>query len=385
VTGAGLKQQRITMGREMTATLHPTDIYAYLSQKVLGQEEVLKQISVSVYKHIQGVKWGNILLIGNSGTGKTTIMNAVLEFYLDHRELADYQTMLVMNANTLTDESGEVHIHRIFKNLEADVRNRLGSDVSEQALKTQIENATVCLDEIDKISAKISGRVNVPGILIQQALLTVLEGETFYLETTISQDGKKQSIRIPINTAKMLFICGGAFEGLYDQVNYLVSSGKDGRVLKEKYIYDAASKNLTRSADFNLKEYMRINDLFDYGMVPQFISRFGAIAILENLGRDSLKKILINAADSPFVNAKIYFKTFGIDLEISEEALELIAGQAEKNTRIGARSLRESFNRIVSDFQFDPFGSDHIRQNGDQRVLVLDKDMLEPYMKTMGK
>ena len=125
--------------------------------------------------------------------------------------------------------------------------------------------------------------------------------------------------------------------------------------------------------------------MFDYGMVPQFISRFSAIAILENLGKDSLKEILLNAVDSPFVNAKSYFKTFGIDLEISEEALELIAGQAEQNIRIGARSLRESFNRAVADFQFDPFGTGRIRQEGEKQVLVLDKDMLEPYIKTGDK
>jgi len=240
----------------MTTKLQPTDIYAYLSQKVLGQEEVLKQVSVSVYKHVMGIKWGNILLIGNSGTGKTTIMNAVLEFYLDHQELADFQTMLVMNANSLTDESGEVHIHRIFKNLEADVRNRLGTGVSQQDLKTHIENATVCLDEIDKISAKISDRVNVAGILIQQALLTILEGETFYLETTISREEKKLPIRIPINTARILFICGGAFEGLYDQVNYLVHSGKDGRVLKKTYTYDAARMNAAIDKAFAVSPYL---------------------------------------------------------------------------------------------------------------------------------
>ena len=190
----------------MTTKLQPTDIYAYLSQKVLGQEEVLKQISVSVYKHIKGIKWSNILLIGNSGTGKTTIMNSVFEFYLAHQELADYQTMLVMNANSLTDESGEVHINRIFKNLEADVRNRMGSGVSPRELKTHIENATVCLDEIDKISAKISDRVNVTGILIQQALLTILEGEIFYLETTISRDKKKLPIRITTKTSNNFLI-----------------------------------------------------------------------------------------------------------------------------------------------------------------------------------
>jgi ATP-dependent Clp protease ATP-binding subunit ClpX len=120
-------------------------------------------------------------------------------------------------------------------------------------------------------------------------------------------------------------------------------------------------------------------------MVPQFISRFVAIAILENLGKVSLKNILLNAVDSPFVNAKIYFKTFGIDLQISEEALELIASHAEKNTRIGARSLRESFNRIVADFQFDPFGFGRVRQKGGKQVLLIEQDMLEPHTKTSGK
>lgn len=369
----------------MTTKLRPTDIHAYLSKKVLGQEEALKQVSVSVYKHITGVKWGNILLIGNSGTGKTTIMNAVFEFYQDHPELADYQTMLVMNASSLTDESGEVHIQRIFKNLEAKIRNRLGSDVSPQDLKTHIENATVCLDEIDKISAKISDRANVPGLMIQQALLTILEGETFYLETTIRRNDKKVTARIPINTARMLFICGGAFEGLYDQVYSMVLSGKDGRAIGVTYLWDETTKHLESKRLFNLKDYMRIDDLFDYGMVPQFISRFGAIAILENLGKEALKKILLSAVDSPFVNAKNYFKRMGIDLQLSGEALDLIVTHAEKNTRIGARSLRESFNRVVSDFQFDPFVSGLVRQKGERQVLLLDKEMLEPYTKTGGK
>ena len=110
----------------MTSSLLPVDIFSYLSHKVLGQDDVLKQISVSVYKHIKGIKWSNIFLIGNSGTGKTTIMNSILEFYRDREELSTYQAMCVMNANTLVDDTGEVNIHRIFKNLEAGVRNRLG-------------------------------------------------------------------------------------------------------------------------------------------------------------------------------------------------------------------------------------------------------------------
>jgi len=107
----------------------PVDIFTHLSRKVLGQDDVLRQVSVSVYKHIQGVKWGNILLIGNSGTGKTTIMNAVLQFYRDHADLDKFQAMCVMNANTLVDEAGEVNVFRIFKDIEAGVRSRLGPGV----------------------------------------------------------------------------------------------------------------------------------------------------------------------------------------------------------------------------------------------------------------
>ena len=364
----------------MAARILPVDIFSYLSRKVLGQEAVLKQVSVSVYKHINGIKWGNILLIGNSGTGKTTLMNSIIQFYHDHEALAQYQAMSVMNANTLLDDAGEVNVYRIFNDLETDIRNRLGSHVSPKELKTHIENATVCLDEIDKISSKISGRTNVTGISIQQALLTILEGETIYLDTFFIQEGKKRAVRIPVNTAKMLFICGGAFEELYNQVYSIVESGKDGRKLKETFVWDDAKGLPERRILFNLKDYMRIDDLFNYGMIPQFISRFSAISVLENLNRTSLKQILLNAVDSPYVNAKSYFKTFGVELLISDEALESISRQAEMNTRIGARALREVFSKLVADLQFDPQGSGKIIEKGGRQTLEINRELLEQYL-----
>ncbi len=360
----------------MTSRILPTDIFAYLSRKVLGQEAVLKQVAVSVYKHITGVKWGNIFLIGNSGTGKTTIMNSILQFYRDHADLDKYQAMCVMNANTLLDESGAVTLQRIFKDLEAGVRSRLGNDCTPQTLKEHIENATVCLDEVDKISAIISGRPNVSGILIQQALLTILEGETTYLETSVMQEQKKRVVRIPIDTAKMLFICGGAFEELYDQVYSLVSSEKDGRKLKVTSVWNEARERVERKILFNLKDYMKIEDLFQYGMIPQFISRFSVLAVLENLKKEALKDILLHAVDSPYVNAKAYFRTFDIDLQISGPALEFIAARAEENSRIGARALKEVFNRIIVDLQFDPLGSEKLVREGENRILEIDADML---------
>lgn len=361
----------------MTSSLLPVDIYSYLSRKVLGQEDVLKQVSVSLYKHISGVKWGNILLIGNSGTGKTTLMNSILQFYRDHEQFSQYQAMSVMNANTLVNDDGEVNIYRIFHDLETGIRNRLGIRVTPKELKANIENGTICLDEIDKISSRISGKTNVSGISIQQALLTILEGETLNLDTYFIQDNKKRAVRIPIDTTKMLFICGGAFEELYNQVYSLAESGKDGRKLKETFVWDDTKGLPERRIMFNLKDYMKIDDLFQYGMIPQFISRFSAITILENLNKTVLKQILLNAVDSPFVNARDYFKTFGIDLLASDEALELIAQKAEVNTRIGARALREVFNKIIAALQFDPFGSGKIVDQNGRQVLEIDRAFVE--------
>ena len=358
----------------------PKDIYSYLSKKVLGQDDALKKVSVSVYKHIHGIKWGNILLIGNSGTGKTTLMNSILQFYRDHEELTQFQAMSVMNANTLINDDGEVNIYRIFSDLESGARNRLGAGITPKELKAHIENATVCLDEIDKISSKISGRTNVAGISIQQALLTILEGEIIYIDSFFIQEGKKRAVRIPINTAKMLFVCGGAFEELYNQVYALVESQKDGRKLKETFVWDDSKGLPERRIIFNLKDYMKIEDLFNYGMIPQFISRFSVINILDNLNRYVLKQILLNAVDSPYINARSYFKTFGIDLSITDDALEVIAAQAEANTRIGARALREVFNRIIVDLQFDPFGSDKIVTKDNQHTLEINKELLTQYL-----
>ncbi len=367
----------------MAQAFLPQFIYDYLSAKVLGQRDVLKLISVSLYKHIHELKAGNVLFIGNSGTGKTTVMKAVNSFYDDHGELEDYRVMIIINANTLAAENeGEDRTLRLFRKVEAKIRTLYGSALDAETLGRYMENATVCIDEVDKISARISGKPNVEGISIQYALLTLLEGEKYNYTTEIYEDGSPRRVDIAIDTSKMLFICGGAFEELYDQVYTLVVNRRDDRRLKETSEVEKAADgtvSVRTRVSFSLNEYLRIADMFEYGMMPQFISRFSSIAIFESLTKDELKKIMISADDSPLRYSHDYFRHMGVALQVTDKALDRIAEEAMKNSRIGARALREIYTGLIAPLEFDPFSSGKLRDTDKGKVLVLDQELVEAY------
>lgn len=361
----------------MTKELLPKDIYAYLAKKVLGQEPVLKKVAVAVYKHINGLKAGNLLLMGNSGTGKTTIMQSIRDFYDDHEALHKYRTMTVMNANMLRgEEENEVDLMRLFRNLERDVLNLLGPDADPETIRDHMEHATVCLDETDKISSRIAGKVNSSGIAVQQALLTLLEGESVLYETTVLQDGTHKPVRFPVDTSRMLFICGGAFEELYDQVYDLILHKKDERRLKESGQMGPDGR-IHYKVVFKLKDYLRLSDLFTFGMVPQFVSRFNSIGVLDDLSKEDLKQILLHADDSPYRFSREYFASMGIELNLTQDALDLIAAYALENTRIGARALREIFTSVIAEMEFDPASCDKVETTGEEKVLSIDREAVE--------
>ena len=358
----------------------PKKIFEFLRKGVLGQDDVLEYVSVALYRHINHSRAGNLLLIGNSGTGKTTIMRAIRALYDAYEELKIFRVMVIMNANMLIGEDeADVQCMRLFKSIEDKVRNLVGKEINENTLKAYMENATVCLDEIDKISARVSGKVNVSGIAIQQALLTIMEGETIIYETAVSENGNTKNVKIPIDTSKLLFICGGAFEELYDQVYHQVVNAGERRRLKSQIV--VGKNGISFESKFNLKEYLVLEDLFRYGMVPQFISRFNAMVVLNNLSIEDLKKILKDAADSPYRNSKEYFNNMNIDLDHTEDAMELIATHAAENTRIGARALGEVFSKIMTTMEFDPFSSDKVVKDGDGYTLTITKEMAEEALK----
>lgn len=366
----------------MIASLMPNDIYAYLATRVLGQETALRAISVAVYKHINHIAGARILMIGNSGTGKTTIMQAIEAFYAAYDSLAEFRAMTIMNARTLLDESGDVDTFTVFRSLENRVAAMLGEKRSARDMLTLMENSTVCLDEIDKISGRIAGKSDVTGMRLQQALLTFIEGERFLYRARVHAQGAERYAKLPIDTRNILFICGGAFEELYDQVYNRVVNKEDERRLKEVRVYDKAN-GMKSTILFTLRDYLKMSDLFYYGMAPQFLSRFGAIAMLEDLGRETLQRILLHSKDSPLNQSRTYFKTMGIDLRMTNEAVDLVVNQAAENTRLGARALREAFNRVVVDLEFDPFASEALQENKDGgRILEINAGMVEAALRS---
>ena len=320
---------------------------------MLGQDAALRYAAVAIYKHTTGKVSGNILLIGNSGTGKTTIMNNIQRLYQEVPEYHPFRVMTIINANLLVDSDRlEFRPERLLSAVEQRARAVIGHPPTAEELKAAMERATICIDEIDKMSAVVAGKPNAIGVVLQQGLLTLMEGDSVPFTAHVLVDGVEQGRTIEIDTSGMMFICGGAFEGLYDQVYLRVTTPGTGEKLKSTAIRTADGQ-VHIETRFSLSDYFKIEDLFKYGMVPQFIARFDNVVLLSDLGVDVLKEILLNSFDSPFVRSRRFFEVMGIALDIDDLAASLIAEQAEKHSRTGARALRTIFGKIINPFEFD--------------------------------
>ena len=176
---------------------------------------------------------------------------------------------------------------------------------------------------------------------------------------------------IEVDTRHMMFICGGAFEGLYDQVFGRVTKPGSGVKLKTKTIRTAEGQ-VRIDTVFTLHDQLKMRDLFTFGMVPQFMARFEKTVLLDDLSTTVLREILLKSFESPFVRARTFFEVLDIDLHLEDLAASLIAEHAAKDSRTGARALRPIMSEIVNPLEFDPWTNDALetRDDGGYKVMI---------------
>ncbi|MCU1349004.1 MAG: putative ATPase [Acidobacteria bacterium] len=344
----------------MTApfSLRPKDAFETLRKSVVGQDDAIREISVALVKHLVGHAAGNILLIGNSGSGKTTLMRSVEQYLGANPATSDFANVIRINANILAEEHqgyGKVVLGRLWEN----AKRMLGAGATTEQLLRSVEHGIVFIDEVDKIRASVSGEPNVRGIVAQEALLTLMENENVEFEVS------GETLRV--NSSHVLFVAGGAFEELYESVLRRATIGQDVAPMKPVVVV-SASGEVREELPFHLRDYLKYDDLFRYGMTPQFISRFESIVVLNDLAEADLARIFVEPEGSIFRTSRDYFRRFGIDLQITRGALIAIAWDAAQQKRLGARALREIYRRVIRHLEFEPAA---------EGVVTVDEEMVK--------
>ena len=337
----------------------PIEIKSHLDAYVIGQEQAKRAVSVAVYNHYKRImvqsdvqdidlEKSNILLMGPTGTGKTLLARALATFLDVPFAIAD---ATVLTEAGYVGEDVENILVRLLQSADYDVE--------------ATEAGIIYVDEIDKISrrsANASITRDVSGEGVQQALLKILEGTVAQVPPKGGRKHPEQPL-VSINTKNILFIVGGAFEGIQE-----IIARRRKKTLLGFSTFDEEESRL-KGAD--LLQVVEPEDLLQYGLIPELIGRLPVVAALEELSREALHSILLVPRNALIKQYHKMFELEGVELVVEEKALDAIIDEAQKYGT-GARALRRSMEKVMQDIMFELPDWDSIKKCVITRAVVTD-------------